>query len=188
MNPQLSESFLVEEYFRKDKTMKQIALENGYAVGTIFNWMKYYGIPVRHGFTKAGLENLRLRNSRRRGTKRPPFTEEHKARISAAKKGKYKRPTKYGGHSKLRRDGYISIYRPDHPCSNSEGYVMEHHLVMEEHIGRLIQSEEVVHHKNGNRRDNRIENLQLMTFKEHASLHMTERHRKRKEGVDLSTK
>lgn len=92
MNPQLSESFLVEEYFRKDKTMKQIALENGYAVGTIFNWMKYYGIPVRHGFTKAGLENLRLRNSRRRGTKRPPFTEEHKARISAAKKGKYKRP------------------------------------------------------------------------------------------------
>ena len=40
--------------------------------------------------------------------------------------------------------------------------------------------DEVVHHINHKRNDNRIENLQLMTFKEHASLHMRERWEKKK--------
>lgn len=46
---------------------------------------------------------------------------------------------------------------------------------MEKKIGRNLKEDEVVHHKNHIRDDNRIENLQLMTFKEHASLHMKER-------------
>lgn len=63
---------------------------------------------------------------------------------------------------------------------------MQHHLVMEDHIGRLIRKDEVVHHINHNRADNRLENLQLLTFKEHASLHMKERYEKRRN--DLLTK
>ena len=58
---------------------------------------------------------------------------------------------------------------------------MEHRLIMEQHIGRYILPDEVVHHKNGVRDDNRLENLELMTFKEHAGLHMKERWEKRKE-------
>ena len=64
---------------------------------------------------------------------------------------------------------------------------MEHILVMEESIGRYITRDEVVHHKNGIRNDNRLENLQLMTFKEHDRYHMTERHRKRKEQKEVMT-
>lgn len=80
------------------------------------------------------------------------------------------------GHKKKRADGYIAVYFPDHPQSNSEGYIMEHDLVMECIIGRHLKSEECVHHINFIRHDNRKENLRLMTKSEHMSLHSKLRH------------
>lgn len=57
--------------------------------------------------------------------------------------------------------GYITLHLPNHPLANASGAVYEHRLVMSEHIGRYLASHESVHHKNGNRSDNRIENLEL---------------------------
>ncbi len=71
------------------------------------------------------------------------------------------------------RGGYIMRLAPTHPCRNKDGYVFEHRIVMEDAIGRLLFSDEVVHHMNFIRADNRlVENLLLLpSDRAHASFH-----------------
>jgi hypothetical protein len=57
--------------------------------------------------------------------------------------------------------GYILKLVKEHPF-NRDGYVYEHRLVVEKSLGRFLKEDEVVHHKNGIRNDNRIENLKLI--------------------------
>lgn len=57
--------------------------------------------------------------------------------------------------------GYKYVYAPNHPHRTSSNVMAEHRLVMEEHLGRYLEPEEVVHHRNGDTLDNRIENLGL---------------------------
>lgn len=66
--------------------------------------------------------------------------------------------------------GYVLIWFQDHPRSVN-GYVREHILVMERHIGRHLEPNEIIHHKNGIKNDNRIENLEIMDVAQHHKMH-----------------
>jgi hypothetical protein len=65
------------------------------------------------------------------------------------------------GGRQTKTDGYILVKCPDHPNAQSKGYILEHRLVMEQQLGRYLDPNETVHHKNGIRGDNRPENLEL---------------------------
>lgn len=69
---------------------------------------------------------------------------------------------RWRGGRKRDGNGYIRVYKPDHPNADCKSCVLEHRLVMENHVKRLLHPFETVHHKNGIRDDNRLENLQLM--------------------------
>jgi hypothetical protein len=75
------------------------------------------------------------------------------------------------GAQQLDRDGYIRTHRADHPWPRKNGYVAEHVRVYELHMGRRITADEVVHHRDHNRQNNSLDNLQLMTRSAHSSLH-----------------
>lgn len=107
-------------------------------------------------------------------------TRKHREKIRKALKGKMPKnivagwnkgllgqenPNWKGG--KIIRNGYVLIYSPNHPRKSSQCYVFEHRLVMEKHLGRYLEKWEQIHHKNGIKNDNKIENLELVINKKH---------------------
>ena len=76
-----------------------------------------------------------------------------------------------GGKHLKYSSGYIEISCPSHPYADQRGYVYEHRLVMEKHIGRYLLPEEIVHHKDLNKTNNDISNLQIVTASEHTKIH-----------------
>ena len=85
------------------------------------------------------------------GKKRPPFSKEWREKISKARWR--------GGKYKLRNRWLI--FKPDHPFTPSNKYILNSRLVAEKCLGRYLEREETVHHINGKVDDDRPKNLYL---------------------------
>ena len=131
-----------ENYTKRKNSMKGLSEESGHSFHLIRKWLKIYKIPIR---TSWGV-----------------LSGKYSGEKSAAWKG-----------GRWTSGGYVYIYSPNHPRkvktigSKSGGYMAEHRLVMEKHIGRYLYPWETVHHINGIKDDNRIENLKLLPSSAH---------------------
>jgi transposase len=86
---------------------------------------------------------------------------------------KGKRNGRWKSGREVTDSGYVKVCCPNHPHRDARGHVFEHRLVMEMKLGRYLLSEEVVHHKDYDRRNNRIENLELFpNQKAHVAWHI----------------
>lgn len=73
---------------------------------------------------------------------------------------------------------YIYAVIPEHPKATKNHYVLMHRAIMENYLGRILEDNEVVHHKDHNKKNNSIDNLELLTITTHNELHSKERGRK----------
>ena len=73
--------------------------------------------------------------------------------------------------SYITKEGYMQRYNPRSPEARSNGYVAVHRDVASRKIGRPLRPYEVVHHRDGDKLNNRPSNLQVVTRKQHWRIH-----------------
>jgi len=124
---------------------------------------------------ECGSPFMARRDSIKRGmgkycTKSCQVKAQHKNGTNKAARQLSKHHNWKGGET-IDAKGYRRILKPEHPHAFKDGYVMEHVVVACKVAGRLLNSDEVVHHKDENRLNNSEDNLQIMTRGEHTKLH-----------------
>ena len=124
--------------------------------------------------TKGKPRILRCRSCARRNYKMSEAAKKKLRELFKGKRLNAANPNWKGGKI-ITRDGYIRVrvYSDSSffPMVDSGGYIKEHRLVMAKKLGRCLKNNEVVHHLNGVKSDNRLKNLEVTTRGNHLTEH-----------------
>jgi len=154
-----SQDDLRRMYCEEHLSSKDISAQVGVSFSTVCKWLKKAGITLRT--PGQGSKDFSWKN---RGKTRE-FSDSWRGKLSDS--GKAWAEKNASGLS-FKENGYVEITR-----GPNKGRGL-HAVVMEEHIGRPLQPDEVVHHIDRNKHNNDLSNLQLMTRAAHTRLHREE--------------
>lgn len=124
--------------------------------------IKAYGQEYRKNNRKLCQERSRISQKKKEGLYRIKRRENYRKKRGIPLDDPFVK--RKAGEGNIDAQGYKTITKRGHPNQmDAKGRIREHVFVMSEHMKRPLKKGESVHHKNGDRLDNRIENLELWT-------------------------
>jgi hypothetical protein len=137
-----NKEWCIEEYLNNKKSVKQIRRETGLGINTMKRWFRKHNIEIRQGDNEIVCSQ-----------------KSHKMRKHPNWKGK------------RNNCGYYYIYHPNHPNAPKSGYISEHRFIAEQKVGRILNSDEFVHHIDMDKTNNELSNLYISKQRGHKEVH-----------------
>lgn len=128
---------------------------------------------IQHACLTCGkVRSILLRNGQPQSMRCHPCGARYRAESNPAGWRSREAHPRWKGGVHITAAGYIQVVVPLEspflPMADTRGRVYEHRLRIAEHLGRCLLPSEEVHHRNGNKQDNELSNLQLLSKSEHA--------------------
>lgn len=168
-----NKKWLKKQYTENKKSMPQLAHELNVSRSAIRHWLKIHKISSR---PIGGAYNLKKKWLINEYTKKRKYICEISKETGVSNRTISKYLKSYGIRvSRKKRvkkfivneQGYIYVWKPNHSNSTKRGYIFLHRYLMSKKLQRPLKKYEIVHHKDGDRKNNKLSNLELLNTKLH---------------------